>query len=203
MTLKQPLLLSAFVLVLSGALLLPGSLHAAPPPAAQHFEVDGGHSCVLFRITHMGVGAFHGRFNKVKGKIVWAEDDLSGSSLEVEIPVGSVDTNSEGRDTHLKGPDFFNAVQFPVMSFKSSSIKKQGEGYAIAGALNLHGVEKQITVQATKIGEGDRGPRVGYRAGWETVFTIKRSDFGITYGLDNKALGDEVRVTIALEAVRK
>lgn len=203
MTLKQPLLLGAFALVLSGALLLPGSLQAAPPVAARNFEIDAAHSSILFRVTHLGVSAFHGRFNQIKGTIVWADDDLANSSIELEIPVGSVDSNNEGRDKHLKGPDFFNATQFPVMGFKSSAIKREGEGYAISGTLSLHGVEKQITVQAIKVGEGDRGPRFGYRAGWETVFTLKRSDYGMSWGVDNKALGDEVRITIALEGLRK
>ncbi len=200
MKLRTPLILSS-LLLLSGAILIP--LQASPPPpAAQAFTVDSGHSVALFRITHMGVGAFHGRFNEVKGSVNWADDNLAGSSVSVEIPIGSIDSNSEKRDQHLKSPDFFSAKQFPVMTFKSSAIKKEGEGYAITGTLTLRGVSKEITVQATKIGEGDRGPRFGYRAGFETVFTLKRSDYGITWGVENKALGDEVRVTIALECLK-
>lgn len=201
MKLRTSLILSS-LLLLSGAVLIP--LQASPPPpAAQSFTVDSGHSAALFRITHLGVGAFHGRFNEVKGSVTWSDENLAGSSVEVEIPIGSLDSNSEKRDQHLKSPDFFSAKQFPVMTFKSSSIKKEGQGYAITGTLTLRGVSKEITIQATKIGEGDRGPRFGYRAGFETLFTIKRSDYGMTWGVKNKALGDEVRVTIALECLRK
>jgi polyisoprenoid-binding protein YceI len=201
MKLRAPLILCS-LLLLSGAVLIP--LQASPPPpAAQSFKIDSGHSAALFRITHLGVGAFHGRFNEVKGSVTWADDNLDASSVSVEIPIGSLDSNSEKRDQHLKSPDFFSAKQFPVMTFKSSAIKKQGQGYAITGTLTLRGVSKEITIQATKIGEGDRGPRFGYRAGFETVFTVKRSDYGMPWGVKNKALGDEVRVTIALECLRK
>jgi len=201
MKLRTPLILSS-VILLSGAILIP--LQASPPPpVAQSFKVDSGHSAALFRITHLGIGAFHGRFNEVKGEVTWADDNLAGSSISVEIPIGSLDSNSEKRDQHLKSPDFFSAKQFPVMTFKSSAVKKEGAGYAITGTLTLRGVSKEITIQATKIGEGDRGPRFGYRAGFETVFTIKRSDYGMTWGVENKALGDEVRVTIALECLKK
>lgn len=200
MNFRTPLILSS-ALLLSGALLIP--LQASPPPpAAQAFKVDPAHSAALFRITHLGIGAFHGRFNEVKGQVTWADDNPAGSSVSIEIPIGSLDSNGEKRDQHLKSPDFFSAKQFPVMTFKSSSIKKEGTGYAITGTLTLRGVSKEITIQAAKIGEGDRGPRFGYRAGFETTFTIKRSDYGMTWGVKNKALGDDVRVTIALECTK-
>jgi polyisoprenoid-binding protein YceI len=198
---RAPLALGTALLLLGGAVLVP--LHASPPPpAVQTFTIDSGHSAVLFRITHLGVSAFHGRFNEIKGTLAWADDNLGGSSVSVEVPIESVDSNDKKRDQHLKSPDFFSAKQFPVMTFKSSAIKKEGAGYAITGTLMLRGVSKEITIQATKVGEGDRGPRFGYRAGFESVFTIKRSDFGMPYGVKNKALGDDVRVTISFECKR-
>ena len=120
-----------------GALLLGlVPLQAAPPPAAaQTFAIDSGHSAALFRITHLGVSAFHGRFNEVKGTVVWSDDDLGASSVQVEIPLGSLDSNDPKRDQHLKSPDFFSAKQFPVMTFKSKAIKREGSGYAITGTI--------------------------------------------------------------------
>lgn len=200
MTLRTPFALGT-LLLLSGAILIP--LQASPPPpAVQTFTVDSGHSGAFFRITHINVSAFHGRFNLVKGTVAWADDNLEGSSISIEIPIGSIDCNDKKRDQHLKSPDFFSAKQFPVMTFKSTSIKKEGAGYAITGQFMMRGVTKEITIQAIKVGEGDRGPRFGYRAGFESTFTIKRSDYGMSWGVKNNALGDEVRITISLECKR-
>jgi len=122
--------------------------------------------------------------------------------FDVSIDIDSVDTNSTKLDGHLKSPDFFNSVEFPAMTFKSKSAKKIGdEIYEVVGEITIHGVTKPLTVRMAKTGQvtNRRGEMVGY----ETEFTITRSEFGMVYGIEGGALSDEIKVIVALEAGRK
>ena len=91
--------------------------------AAETYSVDAGHSSVIFRAKHYGATNFYGRFNELSGSLTLDTDDPTKSSIELEVRAESVDTFSERRDRHLRSPDFFNAKQFPVISFKSKSVK--------------------------------------------------------------------------------
>ncbi|MEM1330242.1 MAG: YceI family protein [Planctomycetota bacterium] len=170
---------------------------------AESFETDTGHSAAIFRIKHLGVTNFYGRFNDLSGTFLLDKASPSDSFLQFEIDVASVDTNSDGRDRHLKGPDFFNAAQFPTATFQSTSISagsNDGE-FEVTGDLTIRGTTKPVSFTAMHTGEGDRGPRFGYRAGFETAFEISRSDFGINYLPEG--LGDEVKLIVSVQGVRK
>jgi len=188
-------LLAPFAFASNGPLVNP-----APAVAPGTFEVDPVHSSALFRVQHFKAGYFHGRFNAVSGTIVFDEGNPSGCAVEVSVRADSVDTANPKRDEHLKTADFFNAAEFPTLSFKSKSVKGTGKGeFEVTGDLKIHGVTKPVTVKASHTGTG-KG-RGGELVGFETVFTVKRSDFGMNYMPG--ALGEEVRITIALEAERK
>lgn len=162
------------------------------------FQIDSVHSTAIFKAHHLGAGMFYGRFNDVTGSI-GADGDMP--TFDVSIAIDSVDTNNAKLDGHLKSPDFFNAVEFPAMTFKSSSAKKNEDAtYEVIGEITMHGVTKPLTVTMVKTGEanGRRGEMVGY----ETEFDLLRSDFGMTYGVESGALSDKVTVIIALEAGR-
>lgn len=166
---------------------------------AEVFQIDAVHSTAIFRVHHFGAGMFYGRFNDVTGTI---QVDDGTPSFNVSIDVNSVDTNNVKLDGHLKSPDFFNVVEFPTMSFTSSTATKVGdEQYEVTGEMTIHGVTKPITVGMAKTGQAKtrRGEMVGY----ETEFTIERSDYEMLYGVENGALGDEVKIIVALEAVQK
>ena len=167
------------------------------------WTVDAGHSVVLFRVKHIGVSYYHGRFNKVSGTLVLNADPAK-SSVSIEVDPSSVFTASKDRDKHLKGPDFFNVKQFPKLTFKSTKVVAAGKRkFSVTGNLNMHGVSKSVTATFEHVGSGisplDKKSKV---TGFEGVFTVKRSDFGMTYGLP-AVLGDEVRVTVAIEATDK
>ncbi|MEL7473522.1 MAG: YceI family protein [Planctomycetota bacterium] len=164
------------------------------------YQVDAGHTSVLFRVKHLNVANFWGRFNRVTGSYTVDPNDLASSSIEIWIDVETVDSNHDGRDRHLRSPDFFNTQQFPNATFESTSISKAGDDeFAVKGDMTIRGVTKPIEFTATWTGEGDQGPRFGYRSGWETEVTISRSEFGITYSPDT--LGDEVKLVIAVEGI--
>lgn len=173
---------------------------AAPVPAGT-YKIDPLHSVAYFEVGHSGgISRFMGRFNDIAGEL--QVDTPEKSRVKVDIKADSIDTRNEALDKHLKSPDFFNAVQFPVMSFSSTSVvlNAAGEG-TLTGNLTLHGVTKPVTFKLHQIGTG-QGMKGETRAGYTAASTIKRSDFGITYGIPKAAL-DEVELHINLEAIKQ
>ncbi len=173
---------------------------AALPSAAGTFTVDDTHSMSLFRVAHMGAGKFWGRFNDISGTAQYVPD--TSLTLNVTIQTASVDSGNKKLDSHLKSPDFFNTVEFPTMTFVSSSAKSLGGGrFDVAGDLTMHGVTKSVTVPV----ECSPISLMGgvSRAGFEATFEIKRSDYGVSYGVEQGAIGDETRVIVSLECVDK
>ena len=170
--------------------------------AADTLKIDPVHSFVVFNIEHLGVGRAWGRAGGPTGTLLIDDSDASKSKLQVEVAAESIDTGNAGRDKHLKGPDFFDVKQFPKISFSSSQVRKSGDNtYEVTGNFNLHGQSKPLTVTLTKLGEGDKGPQMGHRAGYGTEFTLKRSDFGMT--TMQGMLGDEVKIYVNLEVAGK
>ena len=174
-----------------------GAAGSAAAAAPETFTIDTVHSTILFRVKHMDVSYAYGRFNDFGGTIVADEAKPESSRVEITIKTGSIDTGNDKRDGHLRTGDFFDAKQFDTATFVSKSVKANGKDkVTIAGELALHGVTKPVTLEAERTGraENDKGTTVGYHA----TTTIKRSDFGMNYGPG--ALGDEVLVTISIEA---
>jgi polyisoprenoid-binding protein YceI len=167
----------------------------AAPAAATTYGIDSGHSSVIFKVRHNKVSNFYGRFDQVSGTFELEE----GGMFNIEIKADSVHTGNAQRDGHLKSPDFFSAKEFPTMVFKSKSIKSKGaDALDVTGEVTFRGVTKPLTVTVKKTGTGEsRGKSI---AGMETTFTIKRSEFGSTYGAPD-ALSDEVEITVSLEGV--
>jgi polyisoprenoid-binding protein YceI len=167
---------------------------------ADTFKIDPVHSSIVFSIKHLGVTDFYGRFNDASGTIVFDKADPSKSSVEVSIPVESIDTKNGKRDQHLRSPDFFNAKQFPMIVFKSKSVEGSGDTYKATGDLLLHGVTKPLTLEI-KRGPDGPGMEGEVRGGGETRFTIKRSDFGMNFM--QGGLGDQVTVLLSIEGVKQ
>ena len=176
---------------------LVGLLGGAALAPADTFKLDPVHSQVVFQVEHMGVSKIFGRFNTIQGSFT-LDDDPSKVSFEATVPVESLDTGTAARDKHLKSPDFFNVKQFPDITFKSTAVKKTGDNYELTGDLTLHGVTKSITVTLTKIGQAQ--VQGAERAGFDAQFTIKRSDYGMTFMMG--PVGDEVSLMINLEGVK-
>jgi polyisoprenoid-binding protein YceI len=171
--------------------------------AEELYAVDNAHSAVLFKTKHLGISSAYGRFNACSGTIVWNESEPFKSSIELEVEAASVDTNEKKRDDHLRSPDFLSAKEFPTIAFKSSAVEKQGSALEVTGDLTLHGKTKEITLQAHAIGKGD-SPFGDHRAGFEASFTIDMNDFAFQFVNQNPgAVGPEVTLTIALEAIRQ
>lgn len=176
----------------------------APVPA---WKIDTVHSCAMFRVRHMGAAFFWGRFNDVSGTINFDPKEIKSLAMDISIDVDSVDSGHPDLDKHLKSPDFFDSKEFPAATFKSSSVtqvpttKRSDDpliAWDVTGTFTMRGVSKEVTSRVHYWGAVDMGR--GTKAGFEATFKIKRSEFGMTYGVENGALGDFVTITAAFEA---
>lgn len=175
-------------------------LLASTRAAVETYKIDPVHSSVGFTIRHF-FSNVPGVFTRFSGTIVVDRDNLENSTVEATIEVPSIDTRVEQRDTHLKSADFFDAASFPIIVFKSKSWKKTGDGaYDVTGDLTIKGVTKEIVLKTKSLGFGP-GMKGAMLSGWEATTVIKKADFNVNGpAMLGKALGDNVAVTITVEA---
>ncbi|HEX5940117.1 MAG TPA: YceI family protein [Dehalococcoidia bacterium] len=176
-------------------------------PRVSTWTIDPTHTIAEFSVKHMMVSTVKGRFRQLSGTIQLDEDDPTRSSVEVEIDTASVDTALEERDNHLRSDDFFNAERFPTITFHSTGIDQlDDDNYLISGDLTIRDVTKEV-VLATEL-EG-QGPDAygGHRAGFTATTTINRHDFGLNWNAlieaGGVAVGDKVKITLHVEAIRQ
>ncbi|HVE70082.1 MAG TPA: YceI family protein [Thermoanaerobaculia bacterium] len=189
------------------ALLAAIPMFAQPQPAVrEEWVVDKAHSSVQFRIRHL-MSNVPGKFRDFTAGMIVDRADPARSSVEFTIQSASIDTAEAGRDEHLRSPDFFEATKYPTISFKSSVVTpKSPTRFDITGDLTMHGVTKRVTLPVEFLGFG-KDARGTERAGFNIETTLDRKDYGITWNriLDEGGLllGDEVKVIIDLEMVKK
>jgi polyisoprenoid-binding protein YceI len=175
------------------------ALLVAATARAADYEIDGAHASVSFQASHLGLSWIHGRFNSFSGSFT-VDADPGKSSFALSIKAESLDTNQAMRDGHLRGPDFFNVKQFPLITFKSTAVKAVDGGLQVTGDLTLHGVTRPVTF-VLRGGKTAEFPKGTQRTGYTTELTLKRSEFGMDKFTD--AIGDEVRIAISFEGTKK
>lgn len=164
------------ITTIASALALPTLANAAD----YKIDTKGAHASVNFKISHLGYSFIQGRFNTFSGDFSFDENNIEASKVSVTVDTTSLDSNHAERDKHIKGSDFINASKFSDATFVSNKVSKKADGnLAISGDLTLHGVTKNITIDAQFIGEG-KDPWGGYRAGFEGTTRLQLKDFDIT-----------------------
>jgi polyisoprenoid-binding protein YceI len=190
---------------LLGALLAVTATPATAQPA--RFEIDPEHLSIGFLVHHLGYARVLGMFRAAKGSYSYDEKSGALSEVRIEVDTASVFTNHRKRDDHLKGPDFLNSGEYPKMIFTAASAQRSGErNFEIAGNLELLGRSQPMTLQATmnKLAQYELGTfRKPYVMGVSARGSFKRSLYGMSYGLDNGWVGDEVEMIIEFEAHRR
>jgi polyisoprenoid-binding protein YceI len=171
----------------------------AGPAAADEYTIDGMHTSVSFKISHIGLSWTHGRFNNVSGSFSIDPADAAKSSFNLTIKTDSIDTANAKRDAHLRSPDFLNVKQFPTLTFKSTAVKAIKDGYQVTGDLTMHGVTKSVTFSLLG-GRKAEFPKGVQRTGYSTDLSLKRSDFGMDKMAP--AIGDEVYISISFEGTK-
>jgi polyisoprenoid-binding protein YceI len=176
----------------------------APGAAPIRWQIDASHSELTFRIRHL-VSRVNGSFNSWSGSIVADPQSLGGGSVSVDIQTASIDTNNERRDTHLRSADFFDAENHPAITFRSTRVVAQGRELQVHGNLTIRGVTKPVVLQGRMLEVGGTPGR--RRIGFEAETRIDRMDYGVAWNRaaegGGAVLGDEVTISIAIEAVEQ
>ena len=169
------------------------------------WNIDGSHSNVNFQAKHLGIATVRGAFTKFEGTLELGED-LSTSKAYGTVEVASVDTNEDARDEHLRSADFFDAEQFPQITFQSTEIKSvDDDELEITGDLSIHGVSNPITLKAELAGT-EEDPWGNQRVGLEVEGKLDRKDYGMTFnqalGSGNVLVSDKIKLSLDISAVK-
>ena len=142
---------------------------------------DKTHSKIQFDVAHMVISEVSGQFQEYEGTVTTSTEDFSDAKIDFSIDVKSIDTDNGDRDKHLRSPDFFDVEQYPKIIFKSTKMKKVGKNqYKLTGNFTLHGVTKEITLDA-KYGGTVKDPYGNVKAGFKITGVTNRTDFGLKY----------------------
>ncbi|MCT4657192.1 MAG: YceI family protein [Cohaesibacter sp.] len=164
-------------------------------------DTQGAHASINFKIQHLGYSWLVGRFDTFSGSFSFDEKAPQDSKVSVEIDTNSVNSNHAARDKHLRSGDFLDVAKFPKATFESTKIEVTGDKTAkIAGNLTLHGVTKEVVLDANYIG-GGKDPWGGFRQGFEATTEIALKDFGIP--MDLGPASQNVQLSLHVEGIRK
>ena len=178
------------------------------PAATTTWKLDPAHSHAEFKVKHMMISNVKGSFSGLSGTLTEHATDKTLSTIEASIDVNSIVTGDAQRDAHLKTADFFDAAQFPTMTFRSSKVQPNGDGgYNVVGELTLHGQTRQQTFIVEGPTAPGKDPWGNTRIGLSATTKINRKDYGLSW---NAALetggilvGDDVNITIEAQFVRQ
>lgn len=189
---------------MTATLLLLAALTQAPAPAQDSlpaWRVDLSHSEISFRIRHL-MSRVRGTFRQWQATVHADPADWTGGRVEVTVDPASIFTDNERRDADLRSENFFAVARFPTATFVSRRVESTPDGLRIHGDLTIRGITRPVILATTFLGRTPDGSRVGF----EATTTINRLDFDVAWNRAAEGggllLGDDVEITITLEAVR-
>lgn len=166
------------------------------------WTIDAAHTVVSFAVRHL-MSMVRGRFSEVSGQIVTGPDPY-GSAVTAVIAVASVSTGAEMRDDHLRTVDFLDVERFPTMTFTSTRLRRADGGWLLSGELTIRDVTRPLDLQVEFLGTDPAGLQGETRIGFSATGTIRRSDFGVTFGLPADGarivVADKVDIVLDVEA---
>ena len=170
---------------------------AAPAVRAGDYKLDRDHAKILWSVSHFGFSTYTGEFTDFDARLTLDPARPERSRLSATIATESIATHNDALDTHLKSPDFFNVAAHPQATFVSTSVRQTGPKTAdVTGNFTMLGVTRPLTLQVTFNAAGDNMAGT-YTAGFSATGTIRRSEYGMTYGVP--AVGDEIELRISGE----
>lgn len=171
------------------------------------YKIDVDHSDIMFKVKHLMISTVTGIFKKFDATLDIDENDLTKAKVTFEADINSVDTKNDQRDTHLKSDDFFNAEQFPKMTFTSTRIEKNGDDeYRLFGDLTIRDITKPIELKVEYTGS-TKDPWGQERMGFEISGKINRKEYGLKWSAVTEAGGlvvaDDVKLALNVEMVKQ
>ena len=176
--------------------------------ATSNWQIDPAHSAAQFAVRHMAISTVRGAFSKVTGTMVFDDKDITKSTVEVVIDVSSIDTRQPDRDKDLKSDHFFDAANFPTITFKSKKVEQVAPGkLKITGDLTIHGTTKEVVLDVDGPTAPIKDPWGNQRVAANATTKINRQDYGVKWNanLDNGGVvvGDDVSIVIDVELVKQ
>jgi polyisoprenoid-binding protein YceI len=174
---------------------------------ATEYTIDPAHSNAMFAVKHMMVSTVRGGFGKVQGTLNLDEKDISKSSVTATIDTASIDTDQPKRDDHLRSPDFFDAQNYPNITFKSTKVQKAKNGLKVTGDLTIRDVTKAVVLEVEGPTKPVKDPSGNMKIGAAATTKVNRQDFGLKWNAPIEAggvvVGDEVKISLDLEFTQK
>jgi len=168
------------------------------------WAIDTAHSAINFSVRHLGLAKVRGRFTDFTGNVL-VGDTVEAIRVTADIALASVDTGNADRDTHLRSGDFFDVESQPQMSFRSTAVREDGDGYTLDGDLTIAGVTKPVSLEVEFFGVESYPMDDSTRAGFSATGRISRSDFDVSFeiplGADKVAIGDKVAIELDVQVV--
>lgn len=188
--------------IIGSLLLVLALLHVHTPAHATEYVLEKPHTQILFSVSHLGFSFSHGKFTDFDGRFTFNPDTPEDGHVDVTIKTESIEMNHKKWNAHMKNADFFNVTEYPEMRFVSTKIEKTGENTGkITGNLTLLDVTKPVTLDVTYNKSGIHPFTKSYISGFSARGSLKRSDFGMNYGIPN--VGDKVNLIIEVEGIRQ
>ena len=171
------------------------------------WQIDPAHSQIQFSVRHMMITNVRGTFDRFSGTVDFDEENPAQTTVDVQIEAASVNTREPDRDAHLRSPDFFNAEQYPYLTFKSKRVDVIDDTHArLIGDLTIRDVTREVSLMVEYVGQA-KSPWGMVSAGFNASTTINRKDWGLTW---NQALetggvlvGDNVNISIEVELIKQ
>ncbi len=166
------------------------------------WKVDPAHSDIAFSVRQLLITTVSGRFTRYDVTIVTGEDPLD-SSVDATIELASLDTGNEKRDEHIRSATFLDVAKHPTASYRSTGIRRVGQGWVIDGDLTLHGITRSVPIDVAVTGFGP-GPNGGRQAGFSATAQVNRGEFGIDrWTGGGLVVSDDIPISLEIRAIRR
>jgi len=174
-----------------------------PGYVAGTWTIDPVHTDISFTVRHLMVSKVRGKFTRFEGQIITGQD-LSDLSVTASIDLDSIDTGDPNRDAHIRSSDFFDVEKHQKMTYRSTGVRPDGDGFVVDGELTLHGVTRPVPLKVEVNGFVANTP-MGTRAGFSATTELSRKDFGIEFNMPLEGggvvIGDKIQIHIEVEAI--
>ena len=176
--------------------------------ATTTWQIDPAHTAAGFAVKHLMISTVRGQFKGVTGTVVWDDQDVSKSTIDVTIDATTVDTSEPMRDKDLKSEKFFDVAKYPTITFKSKKIENVSAGkLKVAGDLTIHGVTKEVVLDVEGPSNTVKDPWGNTRVAASATTKVNRQDYGVKWNASidggGVVVGDDVNITIDLEMTKK
>lgn len=174
--------------------------------STNNYTIDPAHSSAQFSVRHMMISNVKGEFSVVSGTFAYDANNLAAAKIDAVIDVNSINTREPNRDAHLKSPDFFDAAQFPTITFHSKEVRNAGRDLHVTGDLTIRGVTHEVVLTVDAPSDEMKDPWGNVRVGASATTTINRKDWSLVWNqvleTGGVMVGNDVKITIDIEATK-